>query len=290
MAKKNFIFTTLCIAIISSVLSGCKLAILDPAGMIAKAQSKLFIEATFLMLIVVVPVIFLAIVISIRYRAKNKNAEYKPGWHHSDAIEIVCWTIPCLIIIALGAITWISSHELDPYRPIKIKGKQPIEIQAVALDWKWLFIYPKQHVATINYLQIPVNTPITFHITADAPMNSLEIPRLAGQIYAMGGMQTLLHIVADKPGVYAGMSTNYSGDGFSEMTFKVHAGSDKAFKQWVAKTQQTPNKLTYKMYDKLVAPTIGNKPEFFSAVAPDLFQQIIEKFTKPAGISKVSNS
>lgn len=290
MTKTKSIFITLCIAVATAVLSGCKLAILDPAGMIAKQESKLLIEATLLMLLVVVPVTILVIIIAIRYRAGNKKAEYKPNWAHSNAIEAVCWTIPCLIIIVLATITWISSHQLDPYRPINIKGREPVEIQAVALDWKWLFIYPKQHIATINYVQIPANTPIKLQITADAPMNSLEIPRLAGQIYAMGGMQTLLHFTADKPGVYDGMSTNYSGDGFAEMTFKIHAGSDAQFNQWVAKMQHAPNKLSYQAYDKLVAPTIGNKPEFFSAVPNDLFQQIIWKFTKPAGVSKVSNS
>lgn len=271
------------VATATFLLTGCKLEILNPRGMIAKGEARLLIESTLLMLIIVVPVILLTIIIAWRYRESNRKATYKPNWGHSNLLEAICWTIPCIIIAILATMTWISTHKLDPYRPIKIHGRQTIVIQAVALDWRWMFIFPQQHIATINYFEIPTNTPIRFEISADAPMNSLEIPQLAGQIYAMAGMRTILHMVADHPGVYKGLSTNYSGDGFAGMTFKIRAGSTSEFNKWVAHVRQTGKPLTVEKYTELVRPTLNTKPLFFSKVPKGFFMHhIIEKYTKPA--------
>lgn len=261
-------------------LSSCKLALLDPKGMIAASEKELMIDATVLMLIVVIPVILITFWFSWRYRASNKKATYRPNDHHSTAIEVVCWTIPIIIIAILGTMTWISSHKLDPYKKLNIPGK-PLIVQAVALNWKWLFIYPNKKIATINYVQIPVDRQVQFQITSDAPMNSFAIPRLAGQIYAMGGMRTRLHLVGNEIGVYRGLSTNFSGGGFADMHFKVHVTSEKDFDAWVHKTQRAPKKLTIAEYSKLMHNSTNNPVQFFSHVTDGLFNKVIGKYLKP---------
>jgi cytochrome o ubiquinol oxidase subunit 2 len=274
---------SLFVGLTTFLLTGCKLEVLNPKGMIAKGEARLLIESTLLMLIIVVPVLLLIIIIAWRYRESNKKAEYKPNWGHSNLLEAICWAIPCIIIAILAAMTWVSTHKLDPYRPIKIAGRKPIVIQAVALDWKWLFIFPEQHIATVNYFEIPVHTPVRFEITADAPMNSLEIPRLAGQIYAMGAMRTILHMTADQPGVYRGLSTNYSGDGFAGMHFSIRAGSTAEFNRWVQHVQQTSPHWSYDVYRRLARPSKRNKPEFFSGVPSDFFMKtVIGQFLSPS--------
>lgn len=281
MNKLRKVAKTLLAGAAMLLLGGCKLAILDPQGPIARQQMHLLIDAVLLMLVVVVPVTILVIIVTIKYRSSNKKAEYKPNWAHSNAIEAVCWTIPLIIIVILGTMTWISSHKLDPYRPIHVKGKQPLVIQAIALDWKWLFIYPKQHIAAINYMQIPVGTPVSLQITADAPMNSLEMPQLAGQIYAMGGMRTRLHFMADNPGVYKGLSTNYSGKGFVGMVFHVHAVSQKSYQSWVKAMQHAPEHLTLATYQQLAKPSSFNKVQLFSHVQDGVFHYAIQKYLVP---------
>jgi cytochrome o ubiquinol oxidase subunit 2 len=286
VTKLRHILCALIAAGSALLLSGCKLAILNPKGIIAESEMRLLIESVLLMLIIVIPVLILVIVIAWTYRAGNKKTEYKPNWGHSNVIEIVCWTVPCIIIAVLAAMTWISTHKLSPYKPIIIKGKKQLTIQVVALDWKWLFIYPKQGIATVNYFHIPVGTPVQFQITSDAPMNSMEIPQLAGQIYAMGAMRTKLHIVASVPGVYDGFSTNYSGDGFAGMKFKVYAGSDEAFTKWVAKVKHSTKQLNYKTYDQLAQQSSNNPPEDFGMVQKGMFMDVIKMFTDPVMAKK----
>ncbi len=280
MKCKHIVFTAL-LTLSVFLLSGCHMAILDPQGMIARSEMRLLIDAVLLMLVIVLPVEILILVIIWRYRANNKKAAYRPNWSHSREIEAICWSVPCIIVVVLAIMTWVSSHKLNPYKPIVIKGKPALTIQVVALNWKWLFIYPKQNIATVNYVQIPLDRPIKFEITADAPMNSLEIPQLAGQIYAMPGMRTKLYITADKAGTYDGLSTNYSGDGFAQMTFKIKAGSEKAFKQWVSTVKRAPNKLSTAVYKKLSKNSINNKVAYYSSVKKDLFQDVIIQFMVP---------
>ncbi len=265
---------------LTMLLGGCKMAVLNPKGIIAASERHLFIFATLLMLVVVVPVIVLTFVIAWRYRATNTKAKYSPEWSHSNLLEIIWWTIPCIIIIILATVTWTTTHKLDPYRPLA-SNKKPIIIQAIALDWKWLFIYPKQHIATVNFVQIPVDVPIRFLITSDAPMNSLEIPQLAGQIYAMTGMRTKLNLMASEAGSYRGLSTNFSGEGFSNMHFIVKASSVKQFDQWVTKAQHAPKQLDLKTYKKLAKPSENNSVAYFSAPAKNLFNKIMMKYMGP---------
>ena len=262
------------------LLGGCSSVVLEPKGPIAADERYLLIVATLLMLIVVLPVFALIAIFAWRYRASNKKAKYTPEWAHSTLLEVVWWTVPCIIIGVLAVITWISTHELDPYKPLN-KGK-PLTIQVVALDWKWLFIYPEQNIATVNYVKLPVDTPIRFEVTADAPMNSFYIPALGGQIYAMEGMKTQLHLIADDKGNYHGRSINISGEGFSEMTFTASATGRKAFETWVDSVKSSSKVLTAPRYQKLAEPSIDNQPEYFSAVEPpDLFRRIIYKFMSP---------
>ena len=288
MTKFRYMLYTVLMVTLTSLLSGCKWAVLNPKGVIAASEMHLLVAATLLMLIVVIPVIILTFVIVWKYRASNKNATYTPDKAHGATIEVICWSIPTIIVIILATITWISSHKLDPYRPLDTKSK-PLVIQAIALNWRWMFVYPEQHIATINYVQIPVHRQVRFMITADAPMNSLEIPQLAGQIYAMTGMQTKLHLMATEPGVYRGLSTNYSGSGFANMVFWVHVGSDAQFAQWVHSVQQSPHRLTMAAYRKVAQSSLDSKAKFFSAPAKDLFKKVIMKYMMPPSKMKMTD-
>lgn len=281
MAKFRTVLSILFCLGLSVLLSGCKAALLDPAGIIAASEKHILINSVLLMLLVVVPVIVLTVAFAWHYRSSNTKAKYEPEWAHSTLLEIIWWGVPIVIIIILAAITWISSHKLDPYRPLTGKGK-PLVIQVVALNWKWLFIYPQQHIATVNFLELPVNTPVRFLITADAPMNSFDIPRLAGQIYAMSGMQTKLNILATKEGDYRGLSTNYSGEGFADMYFTAHVGTMDEFNQWVSATQKSKQKLTMDAYNQLAQPSKKVAPEFYSGVTDGLFHSVIMKYMMPA--------
>ncbi len=204
------------------MLGGCNAVVLSPSGDIAAQQRDILIQSTSLMLLIVVPVMALTAIIAWRYRASNAAARYESEWHHSTHLELVIWSVPLLIIICIGAITWSGTHLLDPYRPLGrigaeqpvLKGTKPLRVDVVALDWKWLFIYPDYGIATVNEIAAPVDQPINFHITASSVMNSFFIPALAGQIYAMPGMQTQLRAVINYAGVYEGFSANYSGAGF----------------------------------------------------------------------------
>jgi cytochrome o ubiquinol oxidase subunit 2 len=285
--RRNIIFTLLIVGF-SLLLSGCKLALLDPKGPIAASEKQLLIDATLLMLIIVIPVILISWAFAWRYRASNKKATYRPDEAHNNVIEFFCWLVPCIIILVLSIMTWRSSHELDPYRPIA-SDQKTLVIQVISLDWKWLFIYPDQNIATINFLQIPVNTPVQFLITSDAPMNSLEIPQLAGQIYSMGGMQTQLYIMGHEVGDYMGLSTNISGEGFSDMNFVVRVSTAEQFQQWVNTVRQAPDKLTVGVYNKLTLPTIKDPVHYYSGVTPDLFHDVIMKFMMPEPALQVQN-
>ena len=274
-----------------ALLTGCKAVLLDPKGPIAADEKQLIITATVLMLIVVIPVIVLTLVFAWRYRAGNSKARFMPNWSHSTTIEIVIWLIPCLIILVLGTITWRSSHTLDPFRPLDSEAKtKPITIEVVALDWKWLFIYPDQHIATVNEVAFPANVPVRFEVTSDSVMNSFFIPALGSQIYAMAGMQTEVHLIADEPGFYEGMSANFSGDGFADMHFKARATSASEFKDWVAKVKQAPLTLDEGLYKRLAKPSEAHKVTYYSSVTDGLFKEIIGKYVympKQAGTSEL---
>ena len=259
------------------LLGGCNMTLLDPVGQVGIEERNLIITATLLMLLVVVPVILMTLIFAWKYRASNKNATYAPKWSHSTKIEVVIWTVPILIIIALGVITYKSTHALDPYRPLESDVK-PITIEVVSLDWKWMFIYPEQGIATVNKIVFPANTPINFRITSDAVMNSFFIPGLGGQIYAMAGMTTKLHLIANKNAEMDGISANYSGAGFTGMKFKAIATSQADFDAWVSEVKASPKQLDNAEYAALTKPSQNNPVELYSSVTPNLFQTIIDKY------------
>jgi cytochrome o ubiquinol oxidase subunit 2 len=261
----------------AALLSGCNMSVLDPKGQVAADEKSLIITATLLMLVVVVPVIFLTLYFAWKYRESNTSATYTPNWSYSHRIEAVVWAVPVAIILVLGTITWKTTHELDPYKPLESKVK-PITIQVVSLDWKWLFIYPEQHIATVNEIQFPANTPVNFKITSDTVMNVFFIPQLGSQIYAMAGMQTQVNLVADTPGTYDGLSANFSGAGFPDMKFTATAASQSDFDAWVAKVKASPNKLGLDNYNELAKQSQKDPVKYFSAVEPVLYAAVLDKY------------
>lgn len=259
------------------LLSGCNMALLDPKGAIGMEQKSLILTAIGLMLIVVVPVIIMTFLFAWKYRASNKNATYAPDWSHSNKIEFVVWTIPLIIILILGTITWRSTHALDPREPI-YSEKKPLVIEAVSMDWKWLFIYPEQGIATVNEIYFPANVPVQFKVTSDSVMNSFFIPQLGSQIYAMAGMRNQVHLIANEEGAFKGISANYSGAGFSGMKFMTYATSQDKFTDWVAKVKQAPKSLQWADYKALSKPTQNNPVEYYSSVKAGLYDDIINQF------------
>ncbi|MDE2112187.1 MAG: ubiquinol oxidase subunit II [Alphaproteobacteria bacterium] len=257
-------------------LSGCQMALMDPQGPIGAEEKSIILLATGLMLVVVLPVIAMTIAFAWRYRASNQAAVYAPEWHHSNLIEAVVWAVPCLIIVALGIVTWTSTHQLDPRAPLASDLK-PVEVEVVSLDWKWLFIYPDYHVASVNQLALPVGRPVHFRLTSATVMDSFFIPQLGSQIYTMTGMETQLSLLADHPGVYDGISSNYSGKGFAAMNFKALALNGSGFDAWIARARAAKTKLDAASYKKLAAPGVGNGAVYYGAVAPTLYHDILNK-------------
>ncbi|MDA8561870.1 ubiquinol oxidase subunit II [Gammaproteobacteria bacterium] len=276
LAKLLVIFSI--VAVVAS-LTGCKelmLGILNPKGIVALEERKLFFDTLALMLIVVIPVIIMSFAFIYHYRASNNNRDYKPNWSHSFFLEAIWWAIPCVIIVVLAVMTWNKTHELDPYAQIKGYDKKPMVVQVIALPWKWLFIYPEQGIATVNYLQIPVNKQVEYQITADnVAMSAFFIPQLGSQIYAMGGMRTKLHLVANHEGEFDGLNTQYNGHGFSEMHFLVKAVTDKDMQKWIKKIKFSSKPLTESTYSNLLLPSTANKPQYFSGVDSKLFENVI---------------
>ena len=263
--------------------SGCDLShapILDPKGPIALAERDLLFTAVLLMLVVIIPVFVMTFLFAWRYRSSSRQARYTPDWSYSRGIDAVIWLVPAVIVVALGVLLWRNTHKLDPYKPIDpAAGVASLEVEAVAQDWKWLFIYPQQGIAVVNQLVFPSRTPLSLKITSDTVMNSFFIPALGGQIYAMAGMQTRLHLLADAPGRFVGRNTQYSGAGFSDQQFEAIATSLQDFDAWVAKVKQSPDRLDAAAYRALAAPSKGHPVTYYSAVAPNLFDTIVAKYT-----------
>ncbi len=275
-----FLLATSFVVILFHLVGNSTIAVLQPKGMIALQERNLILLSTLLMLIIVIPVFVLTFAIAWRYRATNTKAKYLPNWEHNLAEEFIWWAVPCVIIIFLAGITWKSSHELDPFKPIA-SDTPTLTIQVVALDWKWLFIYPSLHIASLNFLEIPTATPIRFDVTADSPMNSFWIPQLGGQIYAMPGMRTQLHLITDEPGDYSGSSANFSGKGFSGMRFTARAVSADEFAQWVDSTRNATTTLDQYTYDVLSKPSEHDGIRYYSSIDIGLFDSTISKFMLP---------
>ena len=285
--KKPFTWLRLLLIPVVALLSGCNWVVMNPSGDIAMQQRNLILTSVGLMLLIVVPVIVLTLLYAWRYRKadSNRQADYQPDWDHSTQLELVIWAAPLLIIIALGAITWINTHTLDPYRPLDRidstrpvpAGAKPLVVEVVALDWKWLFIYPEQGIALVNEMAAPIDRPIQFKITSSAIMNSFFIPALAGQIYAMPGMETKLSAVINKPGEFDGFSANYSGHGFNGMRFKFHGLATADFDKWVATNKASDKNLTRADYLELEKPSEREPVQRFASVDPSLFDAVVNR-------------
>jgi cytochrome o ubiquinol oxidase subunit 2 len=257
------------------------LQLLNPAGYIADTQSTILWG--FLVFVAIVGAIMISAFLIVAFRYKEGTTRtYKPEWTADKVVGIVGWGVPLLAIIGISIMIWITAHQVDPYRPITAAAK-PITIQVVALQWKWLFIYPNERIATVNMLEIPVGVPINFSLTAEAPMNSFWIPRLGGQVYAMTGMVTQLHLKADKIGTYAGSSAEISGDGFSGMDFTVKAVSAHDYNTWVAGATATQHSLDRTSYAQLARPSSYNQQALYKLTDPDLFNEIVMETMMPSG-------
>ena len=266
------------IAMMAIAAQGVSMPLVDTKGIIGNAQRDLLYFATLIMLIVVLPVFFLVGFISWRYREGNKKAKYLPDWAGNKWLELVWWGVPVIIILILSVITWKTSHSLDPYKPLE-QTKAPVKVQVVALQWKWLFIYPEEGVASVGEMAMPINTPVEFTITSDAPMNSFWIPQLGGQIYAMSGMSTKLHLDANEPGDYRGVSANLSGEGHASMTFTAKARGDEAYAAWIANIHKNGQSLDSEVYEKLRLPSKNDGVKYYHLATPGLYDTIIERYS-----------
>jgi len=296
--KRNKIFTIVIISLIVLVgivwyLSTLNFEVLNPKGTIALQERNLIYLALLLSLIVIIPVFSLLIIFAYKYRENNpKKVDYKPDWDKNNLLEFSWWFFPAVLIAILGVITWNTSHSLNPFKPIDSKV-QPIRVDVISLQWRWLFIYPAYKVATINYLPLPINTPIDFHLTSDAPMNSFWIPQLSGQIYSMPGMSTQLHIMATSDGNYRGLSANISGVGFANMSFVAAVRSSQAFQTTIKNISQSRQTLNYASFLKLAKPSLNSKVQYFSKVNPAIYDQLIMSYmtaSHPAIINKNSST
>ncbi|MET0429221.1 MAG: ubiquinol oxidase subunit II [Microvirga sp.] len=286
---KRQLLPALAVAGLSGLLSGCGMVVMNPSGDVAVQQRNLIVASTALMLLVIVPVIAMTFVFAWRYRASNTEAKYDPDWNHSTQLEVIIWTVPLLIIIALGAMTWISTHTLDPFRPLgRIAPNQPVpadlrplNVEVVALDWKWLFLYPDYGVASLNEMAAPANVPINFKITSSSVYNTFYVPALAGMIYAMPGMETKLHAVMNKEGAFTGLSGMYSGSGFSRMNFVFRSLDRQGFDEWIAKAKAAGTPLDREAYLDLEKPSEGVPVRYFGTVENGLFDAAVGLCVRP---------
>jgi cytochrome o ubiquinol oxidase subunit 2 len=262
---------------------GHTIAMLFPKGIIALKERNLLFIIQALMLLVILPVYLLTFIFSWKYRVHNTKAKYDPDLVDNRLAEYIWWGIPFILTLIIAILTWNKTHQLDPYKPID-SNKKPLHIQVVALQWKWLFIYPEENIASVNFVQFPRQTPVHFEITADAPMNSFWIPSLGGQIYAMPKMRTDLYLMADADGDFRGSSANLSGEGFAGMNFIAKATSNEAYHQWVESAKQSSKVLNVGEYNKLAAASKNNPAEIYQLKDKSLFDQIIMKYMHPQGI------
>ncbi|HTR07031.1 MAG TPA: ubiquinol oxidase subunit II [Paraburkholderia sp.] len=257
----------------AAALGGCTEGVLDPKGPIAAAERQILFNSLAIMLAIVIPTILATLGIAFWYRSSNQRARYLPDFEYSGRLELLVWSIPAMTVLLVGGVAWVGAHDLDPRKPIA-SAQQPVVVQVVSLDWKWLFIYPEQGIASVNHLTVPVGTPISFELTSSSVMNSFFIPQLGSQIYTMSGMVTRLQLQADHAGTYPGLSANFSGDGFADMRFDVDAVSAEQFAQWIAQARSSGAVLDAATYADLAKPSKAVAPSTYGAVAPKLFHNI----------------
>lgn len=271
--------TPVLIMLMAVMLSGCgeQFIVLDPKGPIGESQKDLIYFSTILCSVIIVPVLILTAVIVWRYRDKpGSNASYKPDWEHSTKLEITWWSIPIVAILILAIVTVKYTYALEPSKPIE-SAKAPVTIQVTSLDWKWLFKYPEEDIATVNYIKIPEDVPIKFQLTSDTAMNSFWVPQLGGQIYTMSGMAMTLFLQADEQGSYFGTGANFTGKDFAQMTFKVDAVPEEDYKEWIEEVKAASPALTMEGFEKLTEPGTSDV-QLFSGFPEGLFNKIVMQY------------
>lgn len=274
--KKKLFQSTMLLSL-ALLLSGCDLALFDSSGVTGKQIGDTILLTMGLMLIVVIPTILMSIWIPYKYHASKSDESYDPEWEHSSKIEFFAWGVPIVIIVVLATITYFTSYSLDPRKEL-VSDKKPLTIQVVAMDWKWLFLFPEEKIATVNEVAFPVDRPVEFLVTSQSTMNSFFIPKLGGQIYAMAGMENRMNLMGNEIGEYRGISANYSGFGFAGMRFTAKVTSDEDFDKWVEGVKASGKVLTDAEYDRLIEKTRDHKVEYFSSINPLQFKNIIESF------------
>ena len=267
--------------VVGALLSGCGAPVLTPGGPISEGERGVLFDSVAIMLTIVVPTILATLGFAWWFRASNTKAKRLPDWAYSGQVELLVWSAPLLTIMFLGGLIWFSSHKLDPYAPLASKEK-PLEVQVVSLDWKWLFIYPDDGVATVNTLVAPAGRPIHFSLTSGSVMTAFFVPQLGSMIYTMNGMATQLNLQADRPGVYAGMASHFSGDGFPGMHFDMRAVPPGDFAAWTAATRATGGVLDRAGYEALAKQSSDVAPYTYRGVAPNLFNDIVSQAIAPA--------
>jgi cytochrome o ubiquinol oxidase subunit II len=262
------------------MLGGCSQGVLDPKGPIAYAEKMILFDSLGIMLAIVIPTIVATLGVAYWFRSSNTRASHLPDFEYSGRLEMIVWSIPAMTVLLVGGIGWISAHDLDPRKPIA-SAARPVSVQVVSLDWKWLFIYPEQGIASVNRLVIPAATPISFELTSSGVMNSFFVPQLGSQIYTMARMVTHLQLLADAPGTYSGFSAQFSGSGFADMQFAVEAVPPAQFAQWVTATRGAGPTLDAQSYAELTQPAQSVSPFTYGAVAPDLFRNVVDPDAMP---------
>jgi cytochrome o ubiquinol oxidase subunit II len=272
----------------SLFLGGCDWAVLDPKGPIADGNATLLVDSVAIMLVIVVPTIVATLAAAWWYRSSNTRARYLPDFEYSGALELIVWAIPLLTIMLLGGVTWIGAHDLDPAKPL-VSKEEPLNVQVVSLDWKWLFIYPDQHVASVNRLVIPAGTPVHFTLTSGSVMTAFFVPQLGSMIYTMNKMATQLHLAADEPGAFRGLATQISGDGFADMHFEVVAKSAPEFYDWLGQVRGAGEDLTSQRYIELSKQSVLPEPIAFKTVEEGLFEKVLDQ-TLPPGPGPIAET
>jgi cytochrome o ubiquinol oxidase subunit II len=277
---RRSLFAVLVISVV--VLGGCSEGVLDPKGPIAAAEREILFNSLGIMLAIVVPTILATLGVAYWFRASNRRARYRPDFTYSGRLELLVWSIPAMTVLLVGGVAWVGAHELDPPRPIA-SDVEPVRIQVVSLDWKWLFIYPAQGIASVNRLTVPVGTPLSIELTSSGVMNSFFVPQLGSQIYTMAGMVTRVELQADHEGAYPGLSANYSGSGFADMRFTVDAVPAEAFGRWIDRARSVGPVLDAGTYAALARPSSAVVPFTYRSVTPGLFNGILGSVMHPQG-------
>ncbi|MBB3149553.1 cytochrome o ubiquinol oxidase subunit 2 [Phyllobacterium trifolii] len=268
-------------------LAGCSDGVLSPHGPIASAERQVLFNSLGIMLAIVIPTILATLGVAFWFRSSNLRARYMPDFEYSGRLEMLVWSIPAMTVLLVGGVAWVGAHDLDPRKPIA-SAVDPVRVQVVSLDWKWLFIYPDQGIASVNQLTVPVGTPVSFELTSSGVMNSFFVPQLGSQIYTMAGMVTRLQLQADHPGTYRGLSAQYSGNGFADMRFTVDAVPTNGFPQWVTATRRAGPLLDAQAYADLAKPSEAVAPSTYRDVAPDLFNSILSAAMPPHNPSQLT--